>query len=91
MFKHKAEGSIDVVFLGIPAVLFVSKSTVIGKVKKGKGLVYTLHITPFIGIGLIIPSFFSRVMKGLKWSWDNIELLRWKERRSAYADEDEEK
>ena len=58
MFKHTAKGTIEVVFQGIPGVLFISKSIVTGK--KGRGKVYTLHITPFIGIGLIIPSFLLR-------------------------------
>jgi len=66
MFKHTAEGTLKVVFQGIPGVLFVSKSTVTGK--KGKGIVYTLHISPFIGIGLIIPSFLFRFGRWVcKW------------------------
>lgn len=59
MSKYEAEGSVKTTFYGIiPMLLVFSKTEMSGK--KGMGIVYTLHITPFMGISFIIPSFLLK-------------------------------
>ena len=72
LFKHEAKGYLRTRFYGIPLLLYVSKSEVWNgwdiepyHNQTPNGAVYTLHITPFTGIGLIKPSFLRK-----KSVWD---------------------
>jgi len=63
IFKGREHvGDLRTKFFGIPLVLFISRSYVYNLCDENNpaGKVYTLHITPFIGIGLIIPKYLLR-------------------------------
>lgn len=77
-FSQKAEGELETKFYGIPVLLYISKSTIFNKKEFRKhyllnkkfresGKVYALHITPFIAIGLVIPSFLIKKSDATKF------------------------
>ena len=61
--KEINKGEIEVTYYYIiPLLLFISKSTLVGK--KGKGYVWALHITPFFALGPVWPdSFIKSLMR----------------------------
>lgn len=65
MWSRKHVGDLETRFFGIPLVLFVSRSYIynLDDENNPAGKVYALHITPFIAIGLVIPSFLLTRIK----------------------------
>ncbi len=68
--KKEAKGTLQTTFIQIiPFLLFVSKSRITnGKVvdfadsEPATGQVYSLHITPFFTIGLVVPTFINNIL-----------------------------
>jgi len=52
--KFEYDGNINMkVFIIIPILLYVSKSNIKAPSQKGGANLYTLHITPFLAIGVV--------------------------------------
>jgi len=63
-WSEENKGLLKTKFTGVPLLLFVSKSEIYSEKpahnEKPGGIVYTLHITPFIAVGFVIPQFLLR-------------------------------
>jgi hypothetical protein len=65
-----AKGTLETKFIQIiPFIIFISSSRITNgknvddaKLYPTKGRVYSLHITPFICIGLVIPTFINNFL-----------------------------
>ncbi len=53
-FQHIGQIEMNVLVI-VPFILYVSKSKIKKPEKKTGGMVYTVHITPWIAIGLAFP------------------------------------
>ena len=54
LFKQQGTGDIDVTFYNIiPLVFFISKCVVTGKT--GRGICWSIHVTPFFAFGFVWP------------------------------------
>jgi len=51
MFKQTCKGNLETTFIGFPLILAVSRSVI----TPGPAAVWSLHITPFIAIGIVTP------------------------------------
>jgi hypothetical protein len=66
----QAKGTLQTTFIKIiPFILYVSKSRITnGRVvdfadtEPTTGQVYSLHITPFLTFGLVVPTFINKVL-----------------------------
>ncbi len=51
-FKHEGEIKMDILVI-IPFILYISKSRIKKPEKKSGGVVWSLHITPWLAIGIV--------------------------------------
>lgn len=67
IFRHTAQGTLQTTFFWfIPFIFGLSKSRITNgnfvataNTEKTSGNVFSLHVTPFIAIGFVIPSFLQ--------------------------------